>query len=412
MRYRAVRRAGRYIGLAVMAGAANTAGAQETRTGLLVSTGASVESNPYSSVNTKGAQFAITADLQPQLQTRNERTTIDLRGLAQFRQFFRRFGLEDNYSLDADLASRVNDRVTVRTNTAFSYNQGGYGFGRPALAPNIPATFDPEVTLPDPLTGLTDVAILGTRTRVQSLNGGVGADAKLSAYSVLSLDLTGRSMRFKGGGFGDYNTIGAELRYTRELSEFTSLGLISNISRTDYLDTRVGDARTLSILGTLDKRLGSEWTLSASGGLAFTRIDQLLGQPDTDFNSFTARLRFCREAQYSRFCLNGSRSPEPSANGSVRVSNAVEANYWMRLTDRDSFSLSGSFSRTGKARGIVTALPALKFVSASGRYDRQLNQKLTGFVSASFSKIYTPIAPRRANLGVNAGVQFRFGALQ
>lgn len=412
MRCRAVRRAERYIGLAVLVGMSGGAGAQEAQTSLLVSTGASVERNPYSDVNSSGAQVAATADLQPQLRLRSERTTIDLNGLAQFRQFFRRFGLEDNYSANGNIVSRLSDRITLRTAGTFSYNQGGFGAGRAVVSPNVPATFDAGVVLPDPLINLIDATILGSRARVQTLNGTVGADAQLSAYSVVSLDLSGRSVRFKRSGFGDYNNVSAEFRFTRELSEFTSVGAIADISRADYIGTRVGDAQTLSVLGTLDRRLGAEWSLSASAGLSRTRIDQLLGQPDENFSSFTARLRFCRDAQYSRFCVNANRATEPSANGSVRVSNAIEANYWRRLSDRDSVSVTGSFSRTGPGRGLAAALPGAKFVSASTRYDKQLNQTMTAFLGANFSKIYTPIYPSKANIGVSAGVQFRFGALQ
>ena len=75
-------------------------------------------------------------ELQPVATFRAENTTLDLRGLAQFRQFVRRYGLEDNYSANAGLTTRQSDRLTLRAFSAFAYNEGGYNsYGRAGLSP-------------------------------------------------------------------------------------------------------------------------------------------------------------------------------------------------------------------------------------------------------------------------------------
>ncbi len=196
------------------------------------------------------------------------------------------------------------------------------------------------------------------------------------------------------------------------MSEFTSIGLIASQSRTDYRNTRQGDAVTNSIMGSFDHRLGANWTLSASAGMAFTRIDQLAGIPDVKYSSLTGRIRFCNQGEFSQFCLLARRSPEPSANGSVRVTNTFETSYSLRLSDRDQIGLNGSYGRTGRGRGTTLVLPAVEFYSAGASYDRRINETMTGFVSTSFSKFDSPLASRKANLGINAGVRVRFGALQ
>lgn len=412
MRSRAVRRAERYVGLALLAGVSSAAGAQQTQTGLLVSTGGSVETNPYNDPNVDGAAVAATAEIQPLLRVQDETTTIDLRGSAQFRQFFRRYGLEDSYGFNAGSTSRVSERLTLRTRGAFNYTDGSYGgFGRPGISPADPTVPLPELPPPGPTWGLTDVSLLGQRTRTTAFDFGTGADAQLTAYSRVSLDVDGRTMRFKNRGFGDYNNVSAEMNYSHRLSELTSVGLIGSVSRTDYRGAQAGDARVYSIMGSVERRLGANWNLSASGGMSFTKSAQTVGLPDINTSAFTARLRFCRQGEFSQFCVNANRSPEPTADGGVRVSNAISVDYSLRVAERDRLSLAGSFARTGAGRAAGMTLPAIEFVSASARYDRDISQKLTAFVSANLSKVFARPS-RDANVGVNAGVQFRFGALQ
>lgn len=414
MRYRARRRTGRYAAFAMLAGVSTAAGAQETQTGLSVSTGMSVESNPYNEVGNGGAQVAATAELRPSLLTRTETTTIDLSGGAQFRQFFKRYGLEDNYNANAQIASRLSEVATLRSRFGFSYNEGGFGsLGRPALSAADPTEFPtPQTPILDP--ALADITILGLRTRTQVLSFGVGGDTKLNSYSRVALDISGVSSRYKDAGFGDYDTIAAELNYSHQLSEFTSVGLIASASRTDYIGARQGDARIASLQASFERRLSASWSLTLSGGLSHTRTKWLPGMPDETFTALTARLRFCRQSQYSQLCISGNRSPEPTALGQVRVSNSLAADYNLRLSERETVSVAGSFSRTseGRASAGVVAQPAVTFLSGSARYDRRIAERLTGFVSTNISKIKSPFSSDRVNAGVNVGVQMRFGAIQ
>ena len=410
MRYRAVRRAERFIGLAVVAGLSSAAGAQEVQTAVFASTGVTVETNPYNEANPGGDSIALTADLRPSARWRSELTTIDLGAVASFRQFTRRYGLEDNYGLNGNVVTRVSDRVSIRSNADFSYNQSGFNnFARSGLLSNLP-TNPTENPFIDPT--LIDPTVLGRQTRITAFNMGTGASAQLNAYSSLSLDLTGRMNRFRQLGFGDFNNIGAQLSYSHQLSELTSVGVVGSISKSDYLGVRTGDARTYSVQGSLDRRFGERWKLSASAGMSSTRSHQLLGLPDVKFDAFTARLSFCYSGEFDRLCLNGSRSPEPSAAGEVRVNNTVQADYTRRLTARESITLTGSYARTGGSQGFTAALPPVSFVTGSVRYENQLREKISFFATANTSKINSSFASRNANYGVSAGLNFRFGALQ
>ena len=253
MRGGAVRLAGRCFGLTVATGMSAAVGAQTMQTGLLVSTGVSAESNPYNAAQSGGGSVAATAELQPQARFRSATTTLDLNGLAQFRQFIRKYGLEDNYSGNAFLTARQSDRLTLHASASASYTEGGFNnFGRPGLSPLIgtgtlpvdpTGATPPPVSLTDPLLTsgsplLTDVTVLGLRTRTKYFAAGAGFDGQLSANSSLSGDLNVRASRFKSGLLSNYDNASAELRYSRTLNELSSVGLIGSVDK----DQLQGDA--------------------------------------------------------------------------------------------------------------------------------------------------------------------------
>ncbi len=428
MRGGAVRIAGRCFGLTVATGMSAAVGAQTSQTGLLVSTGVSAESNPYNGAGGNAGSIAATAELQPQARFRTESATLDLNGLAQFRQFVRRYGLEDNYSGNAQLTSRVSERLTVHASGGASYNQGGYSnYGRAGLSPSVgfggttlgSTTTDdalPDVSiingsLADQIPLLTDVTVLGLRTRTTSFQAGTGFNAQITGRSQLAADLQIRALRFKTLLLNDYDNASVELRWSRSLNELTSLGIIVSTDLTNYRASRVGDARTKTALLSYDRRFGSRWALSLGAGASFTNINQLAGLPDTRFTALSVRGQFCRQGEYSQVCVSANRSPQPAANGNVRVTNSIAATYSLRLTDRERITLSGSYAQTERGRGTALALPAADFASASARYDRQIGQRMGLFMSGNIAKFYGASSSRSANIGVAAGVQFRLGAL-
>lgn len=428
MRGGAVRSAGRCFGLTVAASMSAAASAQQAQTGLIVSTGVSAESNPYNSVQSGGG-VAATAEVQPQAQFRTESSTLYLSGLAQFRQFFRRYGLEDNYAANAALTSRQSDQLTLRASGSASYNEGGYGnFGRPGLSPLIgplpdtttggaTGTTVPDVSLTDTalasqLPLLTDATVLGLRTRTTAYSGSAGFDGRLSGRSRLSGDVNARALRYRSGLLSNYDNAGVELRYGYQLNELSSVGVIGGVDLANYHGTRVGDTVTKTALLSYDRRFGRGWALSAGAGATFSSIRQLAGQPNAHLTALSLRGSFCRQGQYDRFCIDGARSPQPAANGAVRISNSASATYSRRLNDLASVTVSGSYARTERGRALALNLPSAEFISGSARYDRRLGERSTFYASGSVSKVSSVLASRATNFGVAAGVQFRFGGLK
>jgi hypothetical protein len=420
MRSKAVRRAGLCIGVAALTGLPSLAWAQEVRTGLIASTGVSVESNPYNASNSGGVGVSADAEVRPSLSVRDETTQVQMRGSAQLRQFFQRYGLEDNYSFDTSIVSRRSDRVTLRGSGSFGYTAGGYNlYGRPSLiAPDpinsslndpVGGVVTPDLTLQNPLNGLTDVNLIGQRTRLTSFGSSLGADFVLSPRSNLSADVNAQGIRYKASSAQDYNTLGGELRFNHSFDELLSVGLIGSYNRTNYFDPSQGDAGVISALLSVDRKFGERWSASVALGASFTNIEGRLGLPATRYNTVTARLRFCRQGEFTRLCVSGSRSPQPAINGNVRVSTNVNADYSVRTSERGRLTLGGSYAQTGRGHTPLVSDPAIDFVSGSARYDNDFNRKMSAFISASISKISSPFAPRRANIGAAIGLQIHLG---
>jgi hypothetical protein len=210
----------------------------------------------------------------------------------------------------------------------------------------------------------------------------------------------------------DINSVSTEARYSRTLSETTSVGLIGNYGISDFLGTQIGDAQVASGLLSLDRSFGGRWSASLAAGLSHTRVEQGPGQGDRTFVAFNARARICREGELSRFCFSGSRSPAPAAFGGVFITTALGADYTRRVSERGRISLAGSYTYTGGGRTALGVQPAFELANASARYDNQIAERLSLFVTGSFGKIWDNVVSRRANLGAAAGLQYRFGALQ
>lgn len=401
--------------------------AQTVRTGMTVSAGASAETNPYLLPNTDGVYPAVTGEVRPQVNIRTQTSAIDLGGFFQFRQFLRDYGLEDNYGLDANMSTRVSERVTLRANSGFTSTRGGFNpIGRPSLSALVPPITNPTTSpISDPLLvpppgavigdriGLiTDPTVLGQLGRVVNFRALAGMDAQLSARSTLSADVNASATRVSGPGLLDINTVSVEGRYSRTLSESTSVGLIGSYAVSDFLGSQISDARVASGLVSLDRRIGSRWSASLAAGLSHTSVAQGPGRADRTFVALNARARICRDGELSRFCFSGSRSPAPAALGGVFITTALGADYTRRVSERGRISLAGSYTRTDGGDTALGVQPAFDLANASARYDNQIAPRLSLFVTGSFGKIWQDLTSRRANLGAAAGLQYRFGALQ
>ena len=395
----------------LLVGLATPVTAQDSASEVDVVAGVGVYTNPYNSVEAPDASVAATLEVRPIFRQITETDSFELQGLVQLRQFVKRFGLEDSYGISGRMVSRQSDRLTVRADGNFAYNESGFNNDLRSSVPFGSGSPVPPVS-PLPGTGapFDDITILGQRSRITSIGSKLGVDYRITDRSIVSADVSGRALRFKANEFGDYDYLSEELRYSQILTERTTVGAIVQFGQIDYRSGRVGDANTISGLLSVDHRLDERLKASVSAGIAVTKIRQQLGLPDAKLESFTLRGQICREGERTNVCLNLQRSPQPSADGNVRTSQSIGLDYWQRISPRERFSLSANYANVARGRLNVPNVSAVNFVSASARYENDIRKNTAAFASVNFSKIDQSGISRRANFGAMLGVRFKFGA--
>jgi hypothetical protein len=373
--------------------------------------GTGIATNPFNEPNPGSAAVVATIEARPTISSKSETGTLELQGLIQLRQYSRRYGLEDNYSANVRAVTRRSDRLTVRGNFGFAYNEAGLTGARAGDFPlgATPSAGSPGL-IPDISAPLDDITLIGQRSRITALNASVGVDYRLDDRTFLSADVAGRSMKFDLVRFGDYYFFTEELGVSHSLNDRTSVGVIGQLAQIDYENGRVGDAKSYNGLLSVDHQFDAAWTASVAVGLSVTTAKQLPSQPDIQFESLTFRGRICRSVEASSLCLNTQRSPQPSANGSVRTAQSYSLSYSQRVSPRDRLSFSGNYADMGASRAGGTTLAAVKYYGAEARYEKDLRANITAFGNVTYGKIDQDTALRKANFGAMLGLRFKFGA--
>ncbi len=382
------------------------ASAQGIRGEVEVSAGAAVVDNPYLEADNSGVTAAANIQIQPRLSYDNSVTQVDIVALAQGKAYASSYDFEDNYALSAALRHRVSERMQFRANGGFRSTAsrgidllpGNFPIDGPAL---------PETPVPLPIE---DITTFGQRGRTSAFNFGTGVDWTIDARNRLSFDHTFQRSTFDQANTSDYNIYQGEARYTRILTEQTSVGLIAGYQISDFGDPLSPDAGSVLGLASISHRLNAAWSISASAGVNRTRIDASALQPGRFFTTLATRVGVCRRDNREALCVDLRRQPQPAASGNVRNSTLVSANYSYRLSEYDSVTLSGSYSRSSALEDLGRVIDGTtEFISVRGRFNRRISERLTAYAEAGVDRISgfdESIEPRKM---IGVGVSYTFG---
>jgi len=372
---------------------------------VVVEAGGAVVDNPYLDESDSNVTASGTVQVRPRLTYDSSVTQVDLTALAQGKAYADRYDFEDNYGVSVGISHRASERIQLRATGAFtsSVARGSDLFPRvfPGDGPALPET-------PGPLP-IDDITTLGQRGRTNALSLGSGVDYTIDARNRLTFDNTYQRLTFDQPNASDYSIFQGEARYTRVLTESTSVGAIVGYQISDYTDPLTSDARTVLGLASVSHRLDEAWSLSASLGVNRTRSEGTVGRPSRTATTLASRATVCRRDSREALCIEFRRQPQPAAFGGVRNSTAASVNYNYRLSERETITLGGSYSRTGGFDDAVAPLQPATFVGVRGRYDRRLSQRLTAYAEASVDRIYRSdlsVEPRKR---IGVGISYTFG---
>jgi hypothetical protein len=391
------------LALACGAGLASPASAQGLTQQVTVRVGSELVNNPYLEDNDQGVSVNGTAEIRPRLAYADSITQFDLEAFARGSVYADKYDFEDNYGASANISQRLSEQLTVLMSGSFIstashayaglWPGGGIGVpGEPSL-PQVPG----------------DVTVLGQRGRTTSISARAGAEYAIDSRNQLGFDGSYRTVSLTQAGAAEYDVAGFEGRYNRVIDERTSVGLVAGYRLFDYREADRGDANSLSLMGSLSLLLDEAWTLSASGGIERTRLEQTPLALAHTRTSFTGSASLCRSDSRESFCLNYNRQAEPTSYAGIRNSDAVGLSYNRRLSEYDSVTLGGTYSRNSGFASGMSAIPATTLYGVRGSFDHRFSERLSGYVEASFDRLDRrdiSIEPR-ARLG--AGISYVFG---
>ena len=375
--------------------------AQTTRISTDVSAGVAVGTNPYLQGGDNTSGVSAFFEVAPMLTYEDEVSSLTLRGRARIQPYLERYSADDALSLDLNVTRKLSDRLSVRGAAGFQTNRSS--------AQDI--LLDRQISL-TPVIGLnpllSDISFIGQRTRTTSLNAQVGATWRPSEIEQGDVDVGTGVQRFGRRDLADYRYANQQFRYSRSISERTSLTAAVGFSEVDYLGRRAGDAFIVSPRIGIEQQIQQSWRLSASAGLSQTRIRRIDDRYSTR-NTIALQGSLCQDRARGRLCFNADRSSQPTALGDVRSVTTVGAAFTQRLSDRDELLVNANYSRTSEPRLGGRGGGAASFAGASAEFTRKLNDRFSWFAGASFADIYQTNNPRRANYQARAGIRYRFG---
>lgn len=358
------------------------------------------DSNPFLAFggDTDVASFRL--ELAPSVYRTDGISSIRVSGRVEHVEYMRLYDSTQNLSANVSASHRVNERVEVNANLLISSNVSTTDFVGPVGGGG---EFAPD-DLPLPVEN--DITLLGDRQRRNQAAVDVSLRYTPSEFDEVRWSSSVRANRYGSTRLEDSDYASQRLAYSRRLNSGLTVGGSIDASSSNFKDGRIGDAKTISPQLSVSAMLGARLQASGSFGLAFTRTELAVGR-DTS-TTFAGNAALCYKGTRSNFCINGLRQVLPSAIGGVRKQTSVGTTYSVRLSERETIQLGGSYSTASAPLAGVGG--DFESVRSYARYERQLNERTRLFASAGYSDTSDDLGVRRSNIQGAVGITFRFGS--
>jgi hypothetical protein len=368
------------------------------RQSLTATASAGFDSNPFLGQGANPEVISLRLQLAPQLARSGERDTFSLTGRLEHIEYLGQYPSLQNYGADLAASRKLTERLEIK---------GGLTFRSDVLATNLGNPFgdnDPGAGGPVPPTG-NDVTILGQAQRRTQYGLDGSLTYNLSERDQFRWSVSGRADRFGSADLVDSNFLTQRLQYSRRLGEGITIGAAVDASLIDFTGPGLDGARTVSPQLQLDVSLTPRFTLTASVGMAVTRLE-FNGLEETT-TALAGDASLCRKGERSSFCLNGSRQVLPAAIGGALVQTSAGLSYSFRLSERDTVQLSGNYASASQP--IATVVGDFESINASARYERQLNERMRLFVSGGVLNTAGNLPTNVTNMQGLIGITMKFG---
>ncbi len=433
----------RLLAGAAVAIAATPVAAQTTIPSITVTAGGGYSSNPLLTEPSRSA-ISTQIDVRPEVQF------IDGVSEGAISASYNRadyltggLGSNDGYGVNASASTRLNPRTSLGvtalydsqilgagtgffvpstltvptfgtgTTTATGTTTGTTGAGTTdanAAAGITPIVINPVGVLPGTGGISGDVGLIGLRQRRNTIQAAFNGNYIPSGRSTLSFGLTGSRSSYPGSSsaltqLGNFTSYGANVGYSRALSEISSGGVQMNVSKVDY--ARGFSSQIYTPRLTYSRSLSSRWSLTAAAGAGIVR-ERSVG---TNV-SLSVEGSLCRVTERGQGCITAARLPSATGLGGISVLTSAGLSYSQRLAASLSLGVGASYSHVGGSvvatgTGLVGA-GGQDLYSGNVSLQRQIGSRLSIIGQGSYRHVNSSFASG-SDLGARLGLSWSAG---
>lgn len=374
----------------------------DSRLGAEVGVNAGYTSNPFGANTNNAGAATLAGTFSPTLTILSPTGSTSLTGSVTHTEYARLYDGTTDYSVGASTNQQVSATTSLTGRVGYSsqVRNSLYPIADPITGlpnnPNAPVIVDPS-------------GALSFAERIETISGNVGITTALSARDTISLSGQVTSAIFPTTSVAarSYDVYGGSASYMRRISANTSVGLGLNVARSDYRRTALGDTTQISPSAILQTKLNSRLSLRVAAGLTFSNIDLVTGKRHN--TAFYGNGNLCYEGLRSSLCADASQSVSPTATSGTSTVTSFGAAYNYKLTARSNMSARLSYS-TAKTLDLLGNGKS-DFGQASLSYNRQITERLSGVISASYSDTFNSNVSRNASFYGTVGIRYRLGTL-
>ncbi|TZG27965.1 hypothetical protein [Sphingomonas montanisoli] len=355
------------VGVAAPAVAANVKAAVETSVRLGYS------SNPFLSAGNDLASGSVTGSIDPSLSWVTEKGSVVLRGNYDRTEYFRNYDGVSGYGGGLDVKQKLSPKLDVF---------GGLRYDSRIIGQNDDTITGVPGSLP---VDDTDVNLIGTRQRSNTLQGSAGYNWQVSPRDTITGNVSAALTRYPNRPVGsDSDNLGGTIGYQRAISEKTKVGLSGTVYHISY-DTPGLDTLVMQPNVTFSTSISETWSFDASLGISFTDLKVPGPGNDQRNTGWAGTADLCHRGRMNNFCFSASRQVSASGFGGTVTRDQLAFNMHQQLTERLGFNGGGSFSQSESQLALIGKR---RYVSAQGGLDYKLFPNVVVGASAHYRDVF------------------------
>lgn len=373
----------------------------QSRLGADINVNAGVSSNPFGADASNSASGTLTGSFSPTYSILSPTGAVNLGGSITHTEYSRLYKGTTDYGVNGSTRQQLSP--TMSFNAAVGYSSRI----RNALFPVVDPIGGPIANPDDPII-VDPSATVSFAERTQIITGSTGLGITLSPRDSVNVSARGTRVTFPTPSLNRaYDSYGGGLSYSRLISQNSSIGLSMDVSRSDYRTSNLGNGTQYAPSLLFSTKFSPRLSFNASAGVTFSETETLFGKLSN--TSFSGSVGLCHAGERSQFCVNGSRRVLPSSFSGNSTVTALGASYRYTIDQRSSIGANISYSRAQSLAG--TGALDSDYGQAGLNYQRQILQRLSVVVSASYSDSYESTVTRDPNFYGSVGVRYRLGDL-